>query len=609
MGQKIILCIFWVFFGTTLCVGQSREQLIIDSFIKEAEHIKSDTLKVKKLSSISFRYSTINPEKGIFYGTKALELARSIGWEPGIGIALYNRASNYMATTHFSEALRDYLLVVSVCEKHDRKYMLAGALGNIGGIYAYQKKDSNAIVYYQRALKLNRELHIGWNEAANLCNIGEVFSRRGNYQEALKFTLLGLKISIDSNYKDIQAPAYNGLAGIYLGLTDFDLTLENGLKAADLARGEDLQTFAHAMEILGNATLNAVSVKNDGLVRKYFHTDSKGAIAIAHSYLDSAVATGKELKDNLLLKEAYGDLVKLFEIQGDYEKALVNYRLYNAANDSVYNEKNTERITQLALQYEFDKKEAATRELQQKKDSRQRNIRNLISVGFGVAIVFLIVVLRQSRRISREKERSEELLLNILPAAVAKELKETGRSEPSIFENVTVLFTDFVGFTNVAERMTPYELVTELDVCFKAFDKIIASHKLEKIKTVGDAYLAVCGLPTPDKNHAKNVVAAAREIRDYMIKRRVELNGNAFQIKIGVHTGSVVAGIVGSKKFAYDIWGDTVNIAARMEQNCEPAAINISHATNVLIADQFETIYRGEIEAKNKGVLKMYYVK
>lgn len=207
-----------------------------------------------------------------------------------------------------------------------------------------------------------------------------------------------------------------------------------------------------------------------------------------------------------------------------------------------------------------------------------------------------------------EKQKSDDLLLNILPEEVAEELKAKGATTAKYFDNVTVLFTDFVNFTEAGERMNPQELVDELDTCFKAFDEITSRYNIEKIKTVGDAYLAVAGLPTADRKHAENVVHAAIEINQYMHKRHMAMSNNTFKIRIGIHSGSVVAGIVGVKKFAYDIWGDTVNTAARMEQNSESGKINISQTTYELVKNKFTCEYRGEIEAKGKGQLKMYYV-
>ncbi len=215
---------------------------------------------------------------------------------------------------------------------------------------------------------------------------------------------------------------------------------------------------------------------------------------------------------------------------------------------------------------------------------------------------------KQHAELKVEKKKSDDLLLNILPEEVAEELKQKGTSEAKFFDHVTVLFTDFVDFTKAGERMAPQELVDELHTCFKAFDGIISKYNIEKIKTIGDAYLAVCGLPLAQKDHAANCARAAIEIRQYMEARRQLRGDKTFEIRIGLHSGSVVAGIVGVKKFAYDIWGDTVNTAARMEQNSERGRINISQVTHDLIKDQFVCTSRGEIAAKNKGALSMYFV-
>jgi class 3 adenylate cyclase/tetratricopeptide (TPR) repeat protein len=208
-----------------------------------------------------------------------------------------------------------------------------------------------------------------------------------------------------------------------------------------------------------------------------------------------------------------------------------------------------------------------------------------------------------------EKQKSDDLLLNILPGEVADELKISGTTTARHYSNVTVLFTDFANFTQAAEKMSPQGLIDELHTCFKAFDEITGKYGIEKIKTIGDAYLAVCGLPTADPKHAENVVRAATEINVFMANRLAHMGSDlTFSVRIGIHSGSVVAGIVGVKKFAYDIWGDTVNTAARMEQNSEAGKINISEATYELVKGKFNCEYRGEVEAKGKGGMKMYYV-
>jgi class 3 adenylate cyclase len=220
-------------------------------------------------------------------------------------------------------------------------------------------------------------------------------------------------------------------------------------------------------------------------------------------------------------------------------------------------------------------------------------------------------VQRQKEEIEKQKKRSDELLLNILPEQVAEELKERGEAEAKLIDKVTVLFTDFKGFTQLSEKMTPQVLVGQIHEYFSAFDSISVKYGIEKIKTIGDAYMAAGGLPETNQTHAHDVIMAAMEINAYMIeqRRKREARGESFfEIRIGVHTGPVVAGIVGVKKFQYDIWGDTVNTASRMESAGEPGKINVSESTYMLIKDQFACEYRGEIDAKGKGKMKMYFV-
>lgn len=217
----------------------------------------------------------------------------------------------------------------------------------------------------------------------------------------------------------------------------------------------------------------------------------------------------------------------------------------------------------------------------------------------------------KNRLIEEERERSEELLLNTLPKDIAQELKVNGQVQAKKFNDATVLFTDFKNFTSIAEKLTPEQLVEELDNCFKAFDFIISQYDdIEKIKTIGDAYMAASGLSVR-KTLPTNLIKAALEMQEFLDEVKQERRAKGlpfFEARIGLHTGPVVAGVVGVKKFAYDIWGDTVNIAARMEANCEPGKVNISETTHKLVQYKFKSEHRGKIMAKNKGEVDMYYV-
>lgn len=254
-----------------------------------------------------------------------------------------------------------------------------------------------------------------------------------------------------------------------------------------------------------------------------------------------------------------------------------------------------------------------------------RSRRNFwIAVGFGGFILAIATFLRyigvkrynhvleeKNTLIAKEKERSEELLLNILPPSIAAELKEYGVAKAKFFPQATVLFTDFKNFTAIAEQLSPQELVAELNYCFKKFDQIIGTYGLEKIKTIGDAYMCVGGLPEASEGHALKTVQAAQAIQDFLHqwkKEKLEKEEVFFEARIGIHTGPLVAGVVGEKKFAYDVWGDTVNIAARMEASSQAGYINISSSTYELIKDNISCTHRGKIPAKNKGDIDMYFV-
>jgi class 3 adenylate cyclase len=210
-----------------------------------------------------------------------------------------------------------------------------------------------------------------------------------------------------------------------------------------------------------------------------------------------------------------------------------------------------------------------------------------------------------------EKKKSDELLLNILPSDTAEELKATGTAKAKNYDSVTVLFADFKDFTRLSEKLSPEKLVKEINYFFSAFDRITQKYNLEKIKTIGDAYMCAGGLPTANTTHAKDVVRAALEMIDVInqyVSDHPKENEISYQIRIGINTGPVVAGIVGLKKFAYDIWGDTVNIASRLETSSEPGFINISGTTYELVKNEFVCTYRGKINAKNKGEIDMYFV-
>ncbi|MFM2387627.1 MAG: Adenylate cyclase [Bacteroidota bacterium] len=237
----------------------------------------------------------------------------------------------------------------------------------------------------------------------------------------------------------------------------------------------------------------------------------------------------------------------------------------------------------------------------------------LIIILYLIALVFdnakktaLNTLDQRNMQLQAEKVRSDELLHNILPEEVVGELRDKGEVQAKQYQNVSVLFTDFVNFTSITEHLDATALVAEINKYYRAFDAIIEKHGLEKIKTIGDAYLAVAGLPNEAPDHAEKAIQAAKEICTTVANFRKE--GGLFELRVGINSGPIIAGVVGVKKFAYDIWGDTVNTASRMESASETGKINISVSTYNLVRDKISCTPRGKLEAKSKGLIDMYFV-
>lgn len=565
-----------------------------------------------------------------------------------------NLANNYSGMSIIYAQLENYEKALEFAEKSYKieeqignKDGMASDLDHMGTMYGALNEYDRSLSCFHKALEINKEIDNDAGVKNNLHNIGDTYYRLKDYPKALDYYTQSLEIKTPKDEKSLRAYSLGGLGRLYPKLPDTSLvrigirpadkyrkgieTLEESIRLAKEIEDRELQmdcwksiselneeqkNYPKAYEAYQNYVSLRDSIGGEKVKEKI--TRSELQYEYAHKE-DSMKYTQQLLNEQLKTQQVLNQQQEQNLVLSS--KELEIKKKENELQHMAYLKEQSERQEkeqQLTLSVKNnDLKEALLNNMKAKTNLQQaelikrqqelelrNNQRNFFMAGAILMFLLAGSIFMGLNRTMKARKLSEDLLHNILPQEIAKELKEHGFSEARQFEQVTVLFTDFVGFTKIAEQMSPKDLVSEIHKHFQAFDAIIKRNGLEKIKTIGDAYLAVCGLPVENELHALRVTQAAIEIRDYINS----LPESLFHIRIGVHSGPVVAGIVGMIKYSYDIWGDTVNTAARMEQNCEPGKINISGQTYELIRDHFNVEFRGKIAAKNKGDLEMYYL-
>lgn len=577
-------------------------------------------------------------DTALLWSNQSLVLCEEDEDKSGQAAALNVIAFVYEDRGDFTNSLENQIKALNLVQELGDKARIAVHQGNIGNIYNKQGDFPRALEYYLKALRINEDLGDKSGIATNRQNAGLVYLNLGDFNKALEYFFKSLKLMEELGNKYNAAVTLNNIGSAYSGLEDNSKVLEYYLRSLKIS--EELGDKVSTSRTIGNIGLEYYELGNYPDALNSFLKASNIAEEIGDKYLLAAwtdgvgqvyMKTGKfkmaeaAFKRAIILAESIGakDILRQFEENisdlysaiKEHDLALVHYKKSMQLKDTLFNQEKAKEITKKAMTYEFDKKEALARIEQEKKDAltrkelqRQKLIRSALTIGFSIVLVFAAVFFIQRNKIKKGKQLSEQLLLNILPSEIAEELKVKGRSDARSFDEVTIMFTDFKNFTGIAERLSPIELVSEIDRCFKVFDNIIAKYNIEKIKTIGDSYMCAGGLPVANKTHAADVIRAALEIQNSVAENKKVQNIYLHEIRIGIHTGPVVAGIVGIKKFSYDIWGDAVNIASRMESSGEAGKINISGATYELVKDQFQCVYRGKIQAKNKGEVDMYFV-
>ncbi len=556
--------------------------------------------------------------KALDYFQTCLKIYEEIGNKKGIANAMNNIGAIYKDQGDYHKALEYYQRSLKIMEEIGDKTGIANALNNIGVIYEDQVEYPKALDYYQMSLKIREEIGDKNGIATSLNNVGIIYKEQGDYPKALDYYQRSLKIREEMGNKNGIAGSLNNIGNIYLNQGDY-------LKALDYC-----QRSLKMAEEIGDKKGMATTLNNIGKLYQKQEDHQK-----AINQCSKGLLLAQEIEAISLQREACKCLYDAYKSTGNGNKALEYHEQMLVLDDSLHAEETTKKLQQMefakAMLQDSIAKAEETRLVQDAHEEEMRAEEKTRNISFGVGALVLILAgglysrlryIRKSKAtLQVEKDRSDNLLLNILPEEIAQELKDKGKADARDFEMVSILFTDFKGFTEQSAKLSAAELVHEINHCFEAFDSIIEKYNIEKIKTIGDAYMAAGGLPVPTDDSVKNTVLAALEMQAFIVKRKNEfdaqissplgrLGGARFEMRVGIHTGPVVAGIVGVKKFQYDIWGDTVNTAARMESCGELGSVNISQATFELLKDypDFTFKSRGKIEAKGKGVLEMYFV-
>ncbi len=593
--------IFSIFLTAFALFANAQERIPTDTAILKIQQIKNDTLRMDSLYQYARKTVDDHPKKAINASKILLEDANAHNYRKAIANADNIMAEGYEYISNYPQSLKYYLEALRVQKELKLFSPQIFSILGISRIYGVTNDTGNEKKYVEQAMAICQQNKTNEQVRKTLPTVldylATVYKKEGQYDTSIKLYKQAITLARkDTNTIELMSSLCN-MAIAYKSSKNY------------------VASLAAYNEVIGLIdTVNDVyyfTVITDNMSILFYQM---GDIAKAEQYSLRALAMAKKLNNADVLRDIYETLKNIYVKEKRFPEALDYYAKWSDVKDTILNRDKSQQITEWQTKFDDETKDKEIAD-QKKEIAYNRKINWSLTLSSVLLLSLGLIVYRNynsqkkyNSLLSKEKKRSEDLLLNILPSEVAEELKDTGKAAVKHFGHVTVIFTDFVNFTQASERMDPQQLIDELHLCFKAFDEIIGKYNVEKIKTIGDSYLAVSGLPIPEPLHAEQVVKAAIEINAFVQKRRQQMGDETFEVRIGIHSGSVVAGIVGVKKFSYDIWGDTVNTAARMEQNSQPGKINISQTTYDLIKDKFTCTYRGEIDAKNKGKLGMYFV-
>jgi class 3 adenylate cyclase len=565
----------------------------------------------KSLDNIGLIYKLQgNYPRALEYLERALVIREELGDQNGIAINLGNTGGVYFDQGNYPRALENLQKSLAFYEEVGHKEGIAASMSNIASIYSEQGNIPRALIYLEKSQAIMEEIGNKRGIANILGSIGPIYNEQGNYSRALECLHESLAIYEEIGNKTGMALNLHMIGRFYSQQSDYSRALEY------------LETALKLAEEIGDRSLNA-----SGLITLGELFQKQGKYSGAIDYCKRGMTLAEEIGVLDVQKSACECLYNTYKAIGKGNEALVYLEKMNVINDSLNSEETAKKLQQMEFakimlqdsiaQAETDRLVSEAHQEEMRAEEKTRNI----ALGAGGFLLLLAGALytrvryvRKSKAVLQvEKDRSENLLLNILPADIAKELKEKGKADARDFDMVSILFTDFKGFTEQSAKLSAAVLVNEINSCFEAFDSILEKYGIEKIKTIGDAYMAAGGLPVPSDDSVKNTLLAALEMQAFITSRKAENDAAhkpGFEMRVGVHTGPVVAGIVGVKKFQYDIWGDTVNTASRIESVGEVGKVNISHSTYELLKNdpQFSFESRGKVMVKGKGEIEMFFV-
>lgn len=582
-----LIGIFWLIPGFSF----SQDQKIADSLAEIYDQdILQDTLKLELLRNLAFN-EVKDLQQALRYAEELIILAEEQGNPLYLHRGYLQKGNKKRLLGDLEEALASFFKSVEAARQADFSQGEGITYGAIADAYSVSGNHVNAMIYYHKAINNLRASQDSISLASTLSNAGDEFLNMQQFDSALIYFEESGLIFEKVDYQIGKAYVLGNIGMVYANVGNKDLAESNMNEAIRiLEKLEDYYPICVYLIYMCDIYLEK--------------GDEATALNYASRSLDLAQFHG--LKEQI--SDASLKLSELYEKSGNYDAAFNYYKNHIIYRDSLNNLGSVQKMADLRTDFEVSQKQTEVDLLNQEKRNQRIILISLIIILVLGAII-LGTLFWYYKNIQKEKKRSENLLLNILPAETAKELKLKGKVDAVKSDLVTVLFTDFVEFSKLAEHMEPEQLVRSIDFYFKGFDEIITKYGLEKIKTIGDSYMCASGLPTPNKNHAINMVKAAKEMIELVENAKNMQDGLPhFEVRIGIHSGPVVAGIVGIKKWQFDIWGDTVNIASRMESNSMPGKVNLSESTYQEIKNEFPCEYRGEIEVKNRGLFKMYFL-